>query len=124
MKIDCHMHVNGRDRKWSWDDNDRIIEAADKLGIDQLCVSIPVVRGMPTMDEVRACNDDVLEATVAGSQTAGELSSPGGAGSADHLVTGRPGAPQPARQGASDPAGSDQGESELARADVGLDHQR
>ena len=62
MKIDCHMHVNGGIRKWSWDDNDRIIEAADRLGIDQLCVSIPVTRGMPTMDEVRACNDDVLAA--------------------------------------------------------------
>ena len=64
MKIDCHMHVNGESQQWGWDDNDRIIEAADKLGIDKLCVSIPVVRGMPTMDEVRACNDDVLAAML------------------------------------------------------------
>ena len=62
MKIDCHMHVNGKSKKWSWDDNDRIIEAADRLGIDQLCCSIPVTRGMPTMAEVRASNDGVLEA--------------------------------------------------------------
>jgi hypothetical protein len=56
------MHVNGRDRSWGWDNNDCIIEAADRLGLDQLCVSIPVTRGMPTMTEVRACNDDVLHA--------------------------------------------------------------
>jgi predicted TIM-barrel fold metal-dependent hydrolase len=62
MKIDCHMHINGRRPRWGWDDDDRIIEAADGLGIDQLCVSIPIVRGMPTMDEVRECNDDVLDA--------------------------------------------------------------
>lgn len=62
MKIDCHMHVNGRTRTWGWGDNDRIIDAADRLGIDQLCCSIPVTRGTPTMDEIRACNDDVLEA--------------------------------------------------------------
>ena len=47
---------------WSWGDNDLIIEAADRLGIDQLCVSIPVTRGMPSMEEVRVCNDGVLEA--------------------------------------------------------------
>ena len=62
MKIDCHMHVNGGGHTWSWDHNDRIIDAADRLGIDQLCVSIPVMRGMPTMEEVRRCNDGVLEA--------------------------------------------------------------
>ena len=62
MKIDCHMHVNGGPVTWPWGDNDLIIEAADRLGIDQLCSSIPIVRGMPTMEEVRACNDGVLEA--------------------------------------------------------------
>lgn len=62
MKIDCHMHVNGRRKKWGWSSNDRIIEAADKLGINQLCASIPITQGMPTMDEVRECNDDVLAA--------------------------------------------------------------
>lgn len=62
MKLDCHMHVKGRSVTWSWDHNDRIIEAADRLGIDQLCCSIPITRGMPTMDQVIACNDDVLAA--------------------------------------------------------------
>ena len=62
MKIDCHMHVNGTTRKWGWGDNDRIIDAADRLGIDQLCCSIPVTRGVPPMEEIRVANDDVLEA--------------------------------------------------------------
>ncbi len=62
MKIDCHMHVNGKTRQWGWGDNDKIIEAADKLGIDKLCCSIPVTNGMPTPEEARACNNDVLEA--------------------------------------------------------------
>ena len=44
--IDCHMHVKGADVEWSWDHNDRIIEAADALGIDKLAVSIPIMRGM------------------------------------------------------------------------------
>ena len=60
-KIDCHMHVRGAGVGWSWDHNDRIIEAADALGIESLCVSIPVMRGMPSLDMVRACNDAVIE---------------------------------------------------------------
>ena len=32
--IDCHMHVKGAGVEWSWDHNDRIIEAADALGLD------------------------------------------------------------------------------------------
>jgi hypothetical protein len=56
------MHLNGASRNWGWDDNDRIIEAADKLEINQLCCSIPWVRGMPTMEQVKACNDAVLAA--------------------------------------------------------------
>ena len=62
MKIDCHMHVNGKKRKWGWSDNDKIIDAADRLGIDKLCCSIPITSGMPTPEEVQECNDDVLEA--------------------------------------------------------------
>jgi predicted TIM-barrel fold metal-dependent hydrolase len=56
------MHVNGGGRTWGWEDDERIIEAADRLGIDRLCCSIPVTRGMPTMAEVRDCNDGVLKA--------------------------------------------------------------
>jgi uncharacterized protein len=62
MKLDCHMHINGAGLMWGWDHNDRIIDAADRLGIDQLCVSIPMMRGMPSMAQVRACNDAVLDA--------------------------------------------------------------
>ncbi len=61
MKIDCHMHVNGRKRKWGWAGNDKIIDAADRLGIDKLCSSIPITSGMPTPAQAKACNDDVLE---------------------------------------------------------------
>jgi predicted TIM-barrel fold metal-dependent hydrolase len=61
-KIDCHMHVNGASRRWGWPDNDRIIDTADRLGIEHLCCSIPVVRGLPDPEEIRACNDGVLEA--------------------------------------------------------------
>ncbi|MEE2657572.1 MAG: amidohydrolase family protein [Candidatus Latescibacterota bacterium] len=60
-KIDCHMHVNGAGVEWGWDHNDRIIEAADALGIDQLVVSIPIMRGMPSFPTVRACNDAVID---------------------------------------------------------------
>lgn len=62
-KIDAHMHVNGGARRWGWEDNDAIIEAADALGIDKLCSSIPVTgSAAPTPEEVRECNDGVLEA--------------------------------------------------------------
>ena len=61
-RIDCHMHVRGADVNWGWDHNDRIIEAADALGIDQLAVSIPVMRGMPEYATIRRCNDDVIAA--------------------------------------------------------------
>ena len=63
MKIDCHMHVQGKRSQWRrpWD-NDKLIEAADKLGIDKLCCSIPITTLTATPDEVRRCNDDVLDA--------------------------------------------------------------
>ena len=52
MKIDCHMHVQGKRSQWKtpWD-NDKIIEAADKLGIDKLRCSIPLT----TLDEAVGC---------------------------------------------------------------------
>ena len=56
------MHVKGRRRSWGWGDNDKIIDAADRLGIDKLCCSIPITSGMPTPAEVQERNDDVLEA--------------------------------------------------------------
>jgi len=60
--IDMHMHVKGAGVDWNWDHNDRIIEAADALGIEQVAVSIPVTRGMPTFARVRECNDAVIDA--------------------------------------------------------------
>ena len=74
MKIDSHMHINGKNINWGWKDNDLIIEAADKLEIDKLAVSIPVNRRystrdelptkikLPTMEEIMEDNNDVLEA--------------------------------------------------------------
>jgi len=62
MKIDCHMHVSGKTRQWGWANNDKIIEAADKLGIDLLCCSIPITSGMPSHEDAQARNEDVLEA--------------------------------------------------------------
>jgi len=62
-KIDAHMHVNGGPHQWGWGDNTDAIEAADALGIDQMCCSIPITGGrLATPDEVRAANDAVLEA--------------------------------------------------------------
>jgi predicted TIM-barrel fold metal-dependent hydrolase len=56
------MHVNGRRRSWGFDDNASIIDAADRLGINQLVCSIPVTGGRwATPEEVRECNDDVLQ---------------------------------------------------------------
>ena len=59
--IDMHMHVKGAGVEWSWDHNDRLIEAADALGIERMVVSIPIMRGMPTYDRVRQCNDAVID---------------------------------------------------------------
>lgn len=56
-----HMHVRGAGQDWSWDSNDRLIEAADALGIERMVVSIPVMRGMPTYAKVRECNDAVID---------------------------------------------------------------
>ncbi len=54
--IDCHAHLNHRSRK-TWEANDRkLIEAADKLGIDQLCCSTLTPRRPATADGFRECN--------------------------------------------------------------------
>jgi predicted TIM-barrel fold metal-dependent hydrolase len=62
-KIDAHMHLNGGNYRWGWRDNREVIEAADALGIDQLCCSIPITGGRwAEPEEVRAVNDAVLAA--------------------------------------------------------------
>ncbi|MBO3832139.1 MAG: hypothetical protein FGF51_01960 [Candidatus Brockarchaeota archaeon] len=45
MKIDCHSHVSGRFFKWGVALK-KLVEAADKLGIDKLCCSISIVEGI------------------------------------------------------------------------------
>ena len=62
-KIDAHMHVSGGGQRFLGCDVDSVINAADRLGIDQLACSIPITGGRwATPDEVRACNDGMLEA--------------------------------------------------------------
>jgi len=54
--IDCHAHLTHRSRA-TWEANDRkLIEAADKLGINQLCCSILTPRRPATADGFRECN--------------------------------------------------------------------
>jgi len=54
--IDCHAHLTHRSRAtWQADDR-KLIEAADKLGIDQLCCSTLTPRRPATDDGFRQCN--------------------------------------------------------------------
>ena len=60
--IDCHAHLSHHSRT-SWQDDDRkLIEAADKLGIDQLCCSMLTPRRPATAEGFRECNQWVAEA--------------------------------------------------------------
>lgn len=59
--IDCHAHLNHRSRP-TWEEDDRkLIEAADKLGIDQLCCSILTPQRPATADGFRECNHWIAE---------------------------------------------------------------
>jgi len=40
----------------------KLVETAEKLSIDKLCCSIPIVEGMPTPSEFKTCNDEMVEA--------------------------------------------------------------
>lgn len=54
--IDCHAHLTHHSRA-TWEIDDRkLIEAADKLGIDQLCCSTLTPRRPATADGFRECN--------------------------------------------------------------------
>jgi predicted TIM-barrel fold metal-dependent hydrolase len=60
--IDCHAHLHHHSRK-SWEDDDRrLIEVADRLGIDQLCCSILTPKRPATPEGFRECNAWVAEA--------------------------------------------------------------
>ena len=62
MVIDCHAHLHHRSSQ-SWEESDRkLIEAADKLGIDQLCCSILTPRRPSTAEGFRECNAWVADA--------------------------------------------------------------
>lgn len=59
--IDCHAHLRHRSRA-TWEADDRkLIEAADKLGIDQLCCSILPPRRPATAEGFRECNQWVAD---------------------------------------------------------------
>ncbi len=61
--IDCHAHLQHHSRS-TWETDDRkLIEAADRLGIDQLCCSCLTPRRPATAEQFRECNRWVLEAT-------------------------------------------------------------
>ena len=60
-KIDCHMHVHGGVRSWGWEDDQRLIDAADRLGIDQMVCSIPATGGRSPADRVAAAPDVMSE---------------------------------------------------------------
>jgi uncharacterized protein len=69
-KIDCHMHVNGGVRSWGWEDDQRLIDAADRLGIDQMVCSIPVTAGRTTADYGREALEE-MERCIVGEGMAG-----------------------------------------------------
>ncbi len=58
-KIDAHMHLGGPRRRWgAWSDDDAL-EAADRLGIELLCISNPAAgNANPDPATVRELNDD------------------------------------------------------------------
>jgi uncharacterized protein len=59
--IDCHSHLAHHSRP-GWAETDRqLIDAADRLGIDQLCCSILSPRPPARPEDFRLCNDYVAE---------------------------------------------------------------
>ena len=61
--IDCHAHLQHHSRS-TWETDDRkLLDAADRLGIDQLCCSCLTPRRPATAEQFGECNRWVLEAT-------------------------------------------------------------
>lgn len=61
--IDCHAHLAHRSRA-SWAEDDRaLIDAADRLEIDQLCCSLLTPKKQATPEGFQECNRWALEAT-------------------------------------------------------------
>lgn len=61
IKIDAHSHVLGLELGGDCTVED-LIEAMDRLDIDQACVSLPIVRSNPPPSVVRQANDIVIDA--------------------------------------------------------------
>jgi uncharacterized protein len=60
--IDCHAHLQHHSQA-TWETDDRkLIKAADRLGIDQLCCSILTPRRPATVEGFRECNRWLAEA--------------------------------------------------------------
>jgi predicted TIM-barrel fold metal-dependent hydrolase len=60
--IDAHEHLSHRGQK-TWEEADRrMIDAADKLGIDQLCCSILPPERPTTLEGFRQCNEWMADA--------------------------------------------------------------
>ncbi|NQT15632.1 MAG: amidohydrolase family protein [Planctomycetes bacterium] len=61
--IDCHAHL-AHHSSASWEEKDRkLIDAADRLGIDQLCASTLTPKRPATAEGFRECNAWLAEAT-------------------------------------------------------------
>ena len=63
MVISCHEHLANRRSTADWEQADRLlIDAADRLGIDQLCCSILTASRPATVEGFRECNEWVADA--------------------------------------------------------------
>ncbi len=60
--IDCHAHLSYPGSATSDKKDQQLIEAADKLGIDQLCCSVLTPKRPATAEGFRTCNTKVAEA--------------------------------------------------------------
>ena len=60
--LDCHEHLYHHSVPSYKEDDRKLIEAADKLGIDQLCCSILTPRRPATAEGFRECNQWMAEA--------------------------------------------------------------
>ena len=60
--IDAHNHLNYRNKPTWAEDDRKLIDAADKLGIDQLCCSILPPERPTTQEGYRNCNRWLVEA--------------------------------------------------------------
>ena len=60
--IDAHSHLHHRSRTTWREDDRKLIDAADRLGIDQLCCSILPLERPTRLESFRECNQWLFEA--------------------------------------------------------------